>query len=144
VTGTLGIRHHLFLHTGDPEAPYRPEPDLVRELRSPVTLFLAGDGDLRGSRAPLADYSGDFDGDGRRDLLCDAGNGRLEIYAGTPDGLLAEEPAAMLGIPPPLGCAALESTVGDFDGDGRPDAALFYRSGDGADDRLLLLLTGAE
>src|SRR5688500_10766805 len=71
---------------------------------------------------------GDLDGDGVGDLLVSAsrpsGMGSIRAYSGATGGLLwtvEGSPSAYLGIP--------LASLGDVDGDGRPDLATVERSG---------------
>ena len=78
------------ISSGDPEDKPADEPAVLRatDLAPPVQITAAGRPiDIEGFAAP---FMGDFDGDGRTDILTGAGFGRLYLFRRNQDGTFAE------------------------------------------------------
>ena len=144
MTDSITVSNRIHLNTGDPEAPFAKEADLVRDLRVRMKIYLDPTGRIRGDYSVLVDYSADFDGDGRRDLVYLSGSDELLFYPGREQGLFSDSPALSIDLPDTAPYSRLIPAVSDFDGDGRPDLAIFLQSADRKGDRLLLLLTKQE
>jgi hypothetical protein len=69
-------------------------------------------------------FKGDFNKDGRRDMLLTADEHTLRIYPGVPGKLISEEPSGSIHMDPPPGTSLTESYIADFNGDGRSDLVL--------------------
>jgi hypothetical protein len=65
-------------------------------------------------------FDGDFDGDGRADLLV-AGNDELAVYLGVPNALFARDPAARIAVK-----TSAHTMVRDLTNNGRADIVLWY------------------
>ena len=144
MTDSITVSNRVHLNSGDPDEPFSKKADLVRDLRVRMRIYLDPTGRIRGDYSVLVDYSADFDGDGRRDLVYLSGSDELLFYPGRETGLFATSPALTVEMPDSTSCDRLIPSVGDFDGDGRPDLAVFLKSTDRKSDRLVLLLTRQE
>jgi hypothetical protein len=78
--------------------------------------------------AELIDLSGDFNGDGRRDLAAQIRDDRLAIYLSSPDASTAGRPDYLLTIP-----REARFGIADIDGDGRSDIVLHWPAAAGED-----------
>ena len=67
--------------------------------------------------------AGDFNGDGKPDLLTDESNGDLGLYLGNGDGTFAPPITSIAGARAKYS-NVMPLAVGDFNGDGKPDAAV--------------------
>ncbi|HYE99212.1 MAG TPA: VCBS repeat-containing protein [Planctomycetota bacterium] len=72
-------------------------------------------------------FQGDFDGDGRRDMLVLADARTLQIYRGVKDQLVGKEPTGAITIDPPDGTLLTEPFVADLNGDGVSDLLLKHK-----------------
>lgn len=144
LAGTVGVRTFLFLNTGNPARPFRDEPTAVRTIDVEIRISMDFTGRVDIGHAVLANYDGDFDGDGRRDLLLKTSRTELSIFPGVEKGVLADRASRTLPIPSAAEVRHVSSEVRDADGDGVPDIFLYYRSWDGRSDRALALLTRKE
>jgi hypothetical protein len=142
MTGRITVSNHVFLNRGDAEKPFAKEPDEIREIDVRIRLFVDRVGRIRAAHSVLVDESGDFDNDGRKDLLYREGTDEIRIYAGTEKGVFARSDARTVRIPDTAAHSALSSRTRDLNGDGVPDVAIFYQSGDRTADRIVLLLSG--
>jgi hypothetical protein len=143
----IDVRLHVFLNRGDPEAPFRKEPDRVVSAGVRIRHTVDYMGHVQAAHAVLADMSGDYNGDGRRDLLYLEGSDELRFLLGSADpddDVFEDSPSLSLDIPDTEGYAGLTSTVRDLNGDGKPDVVLLYESRNGEKDRVLLLLSAKE
>jgi hypothetical protein len=114
---------------------FSSKPDFERTLSIPVSAL------EKDETAPLAYFQGDFDGDGRRDLMAVNEKGGISIYRGIAKKTLfwssgfgfEEEPAVSFDLR-----ASNRFNLGDFNRDGRSDV-IFWK-----EDKLTLLLSRKE
>lgn len=71
--------------------------------------------------AELIDLTGDFNGDGRRDLAAQVRDDRLAIYLSSPQRTTAGRPDLLVPIP-----TETRFAIADIDGDGRSDIVLHW------------------
>ena len=81
---------------------------------------------------------GDYDGDGRKDLLIRTGPQALTVRRGVAAGVWEAE-GRQVAIPPTGGHPDVEGYVADLTGDGRDDVVLIYRKVPGGRDRVWVL-----
>jgi hypothetical protein len=141
MTGALTVTNHIFLNTGDRARPYGKEPDQARDLRVTMRLFVDLTGSIRAAHSVLVDVQGDFDHDGRKDLVYRAGSDEIQFFPGREEGVFAESAARTVEIPDTDAFEDLGTVVLDLNGDGRTDLAIICRSADRTGDSLILLLS---
>jgi hypothetical protein len=140
-SGTIEVRNHIFLNTRNREAPFKTEPTVVRRLQVRIRLYLDATGRIAAERSILVDWNGDFNSDGRRDLIYREGTKELRLYYGRAEGVFSMEESYSVIIPDTSSYASLDSIVKDMNGDGRPDVLIYYQSRDRKGDRLVLVLS---
>lgn len=69
-------------------------------------------------------FSGDVDGDGRRDLLVAADGPALDVYPGVAGRLLSDRPTGRISMAPPPEATHTELFTADLNADGRSDLLL--------------------
>lgn len=121
----LSGRVDLELHIHPMQAGGRFSKDPVQELRFSIPFTFqvtreSGAFDL--SFRP--NFKGDFNRDGRRDLLVAADDRTLKIYPGVPGRLIGDQPSGSIATHPPEGIAYTETYVADFNRDGVSDLVL--------------------
>jgi len=82
------------------------------------------------------DWSGDYDGDGRPDLVVADGAGQLGFYRGTADGYLEDKADLVLDMPSPV-----DIRPGLLNGDKQSDLIVIHKPA-GGNTRVTLLVTG--
>ncbi|MBI3844874.1 MAG: VCBS repeat-containing protein [Planctomycetes bacterium] len=127
----LQITYFVFAyHPGDRK--FSANPDYEKDLSIPVATV------EKDESTPLAYFQGDFDGDGRRDLMAVNEKGGISIYRGVVKKTLfwetgfgfEDEPMASFDVP-----ASNRFNLGDFNHDGRSDV-VFWK-----DDVITLILS---
>jgi hypothetical protein len=140
VTKSVPIEAQFFYQrkTGD---AFPEEPDFTRSFDIPIAIHAKGEG-LDVGTSLIASLDGDFDGDGRKDLMYRTGSTTLSIYAGLPehkgitDGTLAE-----LEIPSTDDYRFVLPQVEDLNNDGRADIVLRYLSWDRKEDKVVVFVS---
>jgi len=109
----------VYYHTGSADRPYAGEPDAALDL---VAAFQAGPQPRNFNRAGPA--VGDFNGDGHADLVLSfAQDEQVAVMFGGAGGLSPQRSRIL-----PMACRLhyqMPVAVDDFDGNGRPDLAVF-------------------
>jgi hypothetical protein len=105
----------LLAHLYRDREVYRPAPDWARHFTYQIDM---SDGLMLEGAWPQ--LGGDFDGDGRADLLV-VGNGEVAVYLATPGALFARDAAARLPVK-----TSPHVLVRDLNGDQRADIVLWY------------------
>jgi hypothetical protein len=116
-----------------------PDADIASDIGVAIRFSPAGNIDVRRSFTIVV--TGDYDGDGRKDLAIRTGPETLSIHAGRPGGVWS---AAGRDVPiPPLGDSPdLEAFPADLTGDGKDELVLLYRHGAAGGDRLSVIRPG--
>jgi hypothetical protein len=127
----------FFGRAGD--IPYPPEPDYRREIDIPILFSSAKRGVNIGTSAVLS-VLGDFDGDGRNDMLLRAGDKKIAVYAGQGRSF-SDEPEFALEVRSMDGYRFLEPIAEDLNDDGVSDLILTYFSWDGKSDQISVVLS---
>jgi len=108
---------------------FSPAPDAVRDIDFAVDYSVVAD--LEGAYPSV---QGDFNGDGKADLIGQYGKDGLGVWLGGGKGLLAADPKAVVRVPP-----SRYFLVTDLDGDRRADVVMFYRWREGMTGSILVL-----
>jgi len=116
------------------------EPDAVVRSQIGVAVQFNYAGNIEVVRSFTILLDGDFDGDGRKDLLIRTGPDELTIRRGTGAGVWGEEKDAVtVKIPPKANHPDIDGTAADLDGDGKDEIVLVYRSPPGGKDVVRIL-----
>ncbi len=128
VTRSLAVTQTIFRNRGDELFDRRPTATVTIEIPLDIRAEASQGSDAGFSLTPsmLIHYEGDYDGDGRGDLLVLERSDRLAIYAGREDGTWPNRPTHRIAIPDSRGAARVTEVVRDLDGDGRSDIFLRY------------------
>jgi hypothetical protein len=140
VRGEVEISVPLFLNRGGREGLPRLAD---RQISLPVKLRLGSDDAGRLSLAGLviAEYAGDLDGDGRKDLLVSKSPDRVGVHRGVREGVFEEEAGRTIGLPDASPYETVASGAADLNGDGLSDIILHYRGAGRRPDRVMVLLS---
>jgi hypothetical protein len=90
----------------------------------------------------VVNLEGDFDGDGRIDLVTQPADGRLEIRRGQAGARFEDEPWLTLEVPSDARYRDAICQTPDLNGDGRADLLLHYRAWDGSPAEKLVVWVG--
>ena len=96
---------------------FSPSPEAVRDIDFAVDYSVVAN--LEGAYPSV---QGDFNGDGKADFIGQYGKDALGVWLGGGRSLLADEPKAVVRVPP-----SRYFFVADLDGDRHADAVMFYR-----------------
>jgi hypothetical protein len=129
----------LFFFGRAGDEPYPKEPDYRREIEIPI-LFSSAQRGVNIGTSSVISVLGDFDGDGKKDLLLRSSNTTLAVYRGLGRSF-SDEPAFELRVHDMDGYRFLEPVADDLNGDGISDLILTYYSWDGKADRMSVLLS---
>jgi hypothetical protein len=126
---------HAFLGRGREGRFFASDPDASIVSDVGVTVRFSPAGNIDVSRSFTIVPTGDYDGDGRKDLLIRTAPAILELRAGVAAGVFAKD-ARVLSIPDPGESPDLEAWPADLTGDGKDELVLRYPPGHGGADRL--------
>jgi hypothetical protein len=138
-SGRFPVRNFIYLNTRDPRAPFREEADAIREIEVDVRLSLDFHGRVQIGHTKIASTQGDFDGDGRKDLLLQTDAEEISVFRGTRGGVIQEDPWARISIPSTGDDRRTRLDLGDVNADGLPDVILVYEAWEEGKDRIVLL-----
>ncbi|MBL4850384.1 MAG: VCBS repeat-containing protein [Planctomycetes bacterium] len=130
----------MLVYYQRPDGSFESEPDFVREVDVPVALNSKGDRVRFGSSVVVA-IDGDFDGDGKKDLLLREDDTTLGIYRGLAGRELEEDASTTVEVPSAEEYQFCLPLISDLDSDGNSDLILRYWSWDRSADRVVLLIT---
>jgi hypothetical protein len=130
----------LFYFQRPGAVPYGDEPDLVRSFEVPLSISSGGEGGMKFGTTIVATLDGDYDGDGKHDLVYRTDDDELSIFRGQPRGL-ADSASAKVEIKSVDDYRFVLPQVDDLDGDGRSELILRYLSWDRKKDRITVLRT---
>lgn len=130
----------LFYFQRPGPVPYGDEPDLVRSFEVPLSISSGGEGGMKFGTTIVATLEGDYDGDGKHDLVYRTGDDELSIFRGQTRGL-ADSASAKVEIKSVDDYRFVLPQVDDLDGDERSELILRYLSWDRKKDRITILRT---
>lgn len=136
VTRSVPVEMLIYFQRQDGSFP--SEPDDRRALDVPLLIRSTDEG-LRLGSSIIASVDGDYDGDGRRDLLYRSDDDTIALFRGLPGRRLAKDSAAEVEVPSLDDHRFCFPLVADLDGDGRDDVVLRYWSWNRDADRLTIL-----
>lgn len=141
-SGKVGARTRAFLHRGAAPGGWfggDPDAEVASDIRVKVRFNYAGTVEVDRHFTIVVD--GDYDGDGRCDLLVRVDDRAFARYRGVPEGVWSPT-AERVEFPPMQDAVDLEARALDLDGDGRDEVLLIYRAGPGGRDRARLWAPG--
>jgi hypothetical protein len=128
---TAHTRAFLNRRQGGRDRFFGTEPDAVVTSDIGIRIRYSDTGNIDVQRSFTIVADGDYDGDGRRDLVIREGPEALRVRRGAPTGVW--EPEGRLVAIPPLGDSpTLDAFPGDLTGDGQDELVLVYRRPAGA------------
>ncbi len=136
LTKSVSIHAAFFMN----RKGFSAEPDRTMTVDASLRFATTAEGFRLGTTA-LVNFDGDFDGDGRRDLLVKTGFMRLEIYRGEEEGVFDRKPFAAVEIPDSEACMWAFPEVVDLNRDGVSDILVHYRDWEEKMDAVHLLLS---
>jgi hypothetical protein len=139
-SGKVTARTRAFLnrlaHPGDALFAEEPDATIWSDVVVRIRFGYAGNFDVRRSFTLVVD--GDYDGDGRKDLLIRTGPDEMRLRPGTPKGVWDSE-GRTVRIPPMDPSPDIDGWAADLDGDGKDEMILLYRKPPGGADRLFVV-----
>lgn len=140
VRGEVAIEVPVFLNRGGRECfPRLADTTVTVPVRLRVGADAAGRFSVTG--LVVAEPAGDFDGDGRKDLLVSEAPDRLVIHRGVPVTVFHEKPAARIEVPDASPYDTVATLACDLDGDRLSDIIVHYRGAGRLPDKVFLILS---
>lgn len=139
VSRTLRMKFWSFKNRLD--VRFARAPDGVREISVPLKYDSSGGG-TSVEYQTFHSFDGDFDGDGKNDMIVKTGADIVEIFRGLGDGSFSAEPSAQLPMDDSSEYLTVEKYLFDLNVDGRCDLLLHYRGSGELRDKYRLLLSG--
>jgi hypothetical protein len=142
ISKSLTVHSLLYYNRGPAEAAERfaGTPDDSRTVDVPLAFTTTREGFRVGSTV-IVSFDGDFDGDGRRDLLQRVSADALGIWRGRERRGYAREPDRRVRIPTSEGYRFVIPMVEELNGDGRSDLILHYRDWEDQENAVVVLLS---
>jgi hypothetical protein len=137
---TKEILVHAFFFLNRGEGRFAKEPDRTWILPVPLRFATTAKGFRLGTTLAV-NFDGDFDGDGRRDLVVRRGNVLLDVFLGGDEGVFGRKPWRSLTIPNAEKYRYVFPEAVELNGDGRSDILLHYRDWSEARDAVVLFLS---
>ncbi|MHC4600599.1 MAG: FG-GAP repeat domain-containing protein [Planctomycetota bacterium] len=138
LTKEVLVHAFFFLNRGDGRFPVKP--DRTWDVAVPLKFATTQKGFRLGTTL-AANFDGDFNGDGFKDLVVRRGNVMLDIFPGREEGVFARKPWKSVTIMNAEKYRYVFPEVADFNGDGRSDLLLHYRDWAERRDAVLLYLS---
>lgn len=142
ITKEIPVEILFFYGRGGAGAPYPSEPDYRREVDIPILFSSATRGVNIGTSSVIS-VLGDWDGDGKKDLLLRSSSTTLAVYRGAGRSF-SDDPSFEIKVHDMDGYRFLEPIAEDLNGDGISDLILTYYSWDGKADRMSVLLSNGK
>lgn len=124
MTRTVDI--DILAYLSQPDGHYPESPSFARQITVP--LILSASHQMVKIETPyLLNFAGDYNRDGRCDLLFKSGNEALSVNFGQADGVFSERVGMTIPISDTAGYSTSQPTVADLNGDGISDLVLNHR-----------------
>ncbi len=118
---------------------FNESPSHRKAIKVPI-LFSSSSRGVNIGTSAVVTVEGDWNGDGRNDLMLRGDERSLSVYAGIPGGF-SDSPTLTMAVTAMDGYRFLEPLPQDLNGDGISDLILTYFSWDAKGDRLSVLLS---
>ncbi len=140
LTKEVVVHAFFFLNRG--EGRFDRKPDRTWDLAVPLKFATTAKGFRLGTTLAV-NFDGDFNGDGRRDLVVKRGNVMLDLFLGDEEGVFLREPWRTVTIKNAESYRYLFPETFDLNGDGVSDLLLHYRDWSEKRDAVVLHLSRA-
>ncbi|MDF1660679.1 MAG: VCBS repeat-containing protein [Planctomycetota bacterium] len=141
VTRSVKIDALCYYQRKNVNKPFPDEPDFSNEIEIPLTFKSTGSKFNVGTSF-VASISGDFNKDGRKDVLYRTEDDELGIFYGRKGrGGFPEDPSAVIKVKDVSNYRFMMADVPDLNADGRSDVVLKYYSWDRKSDRVSVHLS---
>ncbi len=138
ITKTIDVDIVAYLNRAD--GRYGESPDYTRRIEVPLILS-ASHQMLKIETPYLLNFTGDFNRDGRRDMLFKSGMQELSVHFGTPEGVFTEDVDLRIPTIDTAAYSSSQPTVADLNGDGVSDLVLYHRDFEGKQHMLEVLMS---
>jgi len=127
-TSKFDMSYMVFFNRGEPL--FRIMPDDSRTLSFPLSFSTTEHG-MSVEGVLIHSFSGDFNADGRCDLLLRGDKKNLHVFFGHKDGTFSEEPDMVFEVDILPDSFSIRTRTEDVNGDGRADVYLHQKSQEG-------------
>lgn len=125
-SSSFDLNYLVFFNRKNPI--FRIAPDDMRTIAFPLSIFTTPDG-ISVEGTLILSFEGDFNGDGRNDLLLRGGGRKLHVFYGLEDGTFSEKPDIQIDARFIKDAYKVKTRTEDFNGDGRADVYIHQKSG---------------
>ena len=136
--GQVTANTKAFLNQGD-GALYAPTPNASIASDVGVAIRFTPGGQIQVQRSVTILVTGDYDGDGRKDLAIRTGDETLSLRRGMPGRAVWAAEGRDVPIPAVGASPSVEGHTADLTGDGRDEIVLVYRKAHGGRDGVWVL-----
>lgn len=136
--GKVTANTKAFLNQGD-ERIFAPTPNASVASDVGVAIRFTAGGRIRVTRSLTILVTGDYDGDGRKDLAIRTDGETLTIRPGMRGRAVWAAEGRDVPIPPVGDSPGVEGHTADLTGDGKDEVVLLYRKAHGGRDRVWLI-----
>jgi hypothetical protein len=138
-TGTVTAETHAFLNRWDEDGIYfQGHADATVKSDVGVKIRFDYAGTIEVERSFTILLTGDYDGDGRKDLAIRTSADTMTIRRGVAQGVWATR-GREVAIPPMGAHPDVDGYTADVDGDGRDEIVLHYLAPEGGEDRIWIV-----
>ncbi len=124
ITRTIDVDILAYLEA--PDGRYPESPSFQKTIEVPLILS-ASHQMLKIETPHLLNFAGDFNRDGRKDMLFKSAPDRLTVNFGTSEGVFTEDDPLEIATVDTSAFSSSQPTVADINGDGLSDLVLYHR-----------------